>query len=152
MFLFGKVDRQADQARQGGSVSVIGTDVVVSGDVATADELRIDGRIEGNVRCGRLDQGEDGVICGDVVAEEARIAGIVEGRIDVRTLTLEPSARVTGDVSYECLAIAAGARIEGRLAHRDGPSAGQPSGNAARGEKTSATGGAVAELFPLAAE
>ena len=146
--MFGKGDRQTDKARQGGSVSVIGADVVVSGDVATAAELRIDGRIEGNVRCGRLDLGEGGAISGDVAAEEARIAGTVEGRIEVRTLTLERSARVTGDVSYESLATAAGARIDGRFAHRDGPPASKPAGNG----KAATAGGDVAELFPQAAE
>ncbi len=149
--MFGKNDRQAaEKARRGGTLSVIGADVVVSGDIATGDELRIDGRIEGNVRCAMLDLGEDGVIRGDVEADEARIAGTVEGRIDVRALTLEASARVSGDVSYESLGIAAGARIEGRFAHRDGPAASERPARPARAPKTA--GSAVAELFPQAAE
>jgi hypothetical protein len=34
-------------------------------------------------------------------------------------VTLEPTARVTGDVTYETLSIAAGAAIEGRLTRKD---------------------------------
>ncbi len=52
--MFGKARDSAERPRQGGVVSVIGADAVVTGDVATSDSLRIDGRVEGNVSCGAL--------------------------------------------------------------------------------------------------
>lgn len=132
-----------ERPRRGGVVSVIGADVVITGDIAAADELRVDGRIEGNVRCGALEQGAGGAIAGDIAAESARIAGTVEGKVSVGTLVLEAGARISGDVSYDSLSIAPGARVDGRFAHR-----------AALAK--SATGGAAApsttELFAQAAE
>ena len=93
--------------------------MVVSGDVATSAQLHVDGRIDGNVRCAQLCEGASGVIAGDIVADEARIAGLVEGTVSAATVILEASARLAGDVSYDTISIAAGARIDGRLARRE---------------------------------
>lgn len=108
----------AERPKRGGVVSVIGADVVITGDIAAADELRVDGRIEGNVRCGSLEQGAGGTIVGDIEAERARLAGNVEGKVSVGELVLESGARISGDVSYDNLSIAPGARVDGRFAHR----------------------------------
>ena len=99
-------------------LSSIGPEVLVSGDLATDAQLHVDGRIDGNVRCSQLVQGEAGIIAGNIQAEEARIAGTVEGQVNVRTLFVEASAKILGDVAYETLSIDAGAQIEGRLARR----------------------------------
>lgn len=99
-------------------LSFFGPEVVVNGDVATTANLHVDGRIDGHVRCAQLCQGTSGIIAGDIVADEARLAGTVEGTVDARTLVVEASARITGDVSYDTISIAAGAQIDGRLARR----------------------------------
>ena len=99
-------------------LSFIGAEVLVSGDLATDAQLHVDGRIDGNVRCSQLVQGEAGIIAGNIQAEEARIAGTVEGQVNVRTLFVEASAKILGDVAYETLSMDAGAQIEGRLARR----------------------------------
>ena len=110
-----------------GCFSVIGAEVVVTGDIVTTENLQVNGRIEGDVRCGALHQGPSGTIRGHIVAEQGRIAGLVDGTVTARLLILEPSARVTGDVIYETLSIESGARVEGRFAHKDaGAAKGQP--------------------------
>ena len=106
-------------SRQGGpGLSFIGPEVLVSGDLATDAQLHVDGRIDGNVRCQQLVQGEAGIIAGNILADEARIAGTVEGQVNVRTLFVEASARIMGDIAYETISIAGGAQLEGRLARR----------------------------------
>lgn len=99
-------------------LSFIGPEVLVSGDLATDAQLHVDGRIDGNVRCGQLVQGEAGIIAGNIQAEEARIAGTVEGQVNGRTLFVAASARILGDVTYETISMDAGAQLEGRLARR----------------------------------
>jgi cytoskeletal protein CcmA (bactofilin family) len=99
-------------------LSFIGPEVLVSGDLATDAQLHIDGRIDGNVRCSQLVQGEAGIIAGNIHADEARIAGTVEGQVNVRTLFVEATARIMGDIAYETISINAGAQLEGRLARR----------------------------------
>ena len=90
--------------------------MVVNGDLATEASIHIDGRIEGTVRCGTLIQGAGG----HILADAAHLSGLVDGTVKARLVTLEPSARITGDVTYETLSIAAGASIEGRLTRKEG--------------------------------
>lgn len=109
----------ARPARNGApGLSFVGPETVVSGDIATAAQLHVDGRIDGNVRCAQLIQGTAGIIAGNIEADEARLAGTVEGTVVARTLFVEASAKIMGDVAYETLSIDAGAEIEGRLARR----------------------------------
>lgn len=99
-------------------LSFFGSEVVVSGDVSTEAQLHIDGRIDGNVRCASLTQGGDGRIAGNIIAEEARLAGTVEGTVTAATVIIEATAKILGDVAYDTVSIEAGARIEGRLGRR----------------------------------
>lgn len=100
-------------------LSFIGPEVVISGDLTTGAQLHVDGRIDGHVRCAHLCQGTTGIIAGDIVADESRIAGLVQGTVNARNVIIEASGRVTGDVTYETISIAAGAQVDGRLARRE---------------------------------
>jgi len=99
-------------------MSFIGAEVIISGDLATDAQLHVDGRIDGNVRCAQLCQGAEGIISGNIHAEEARLAGTVEGTVSASTIAVEASARILGDIAYDTISIEAGARIEGRLGRR----------------------------------
>ncbi|HEY0625077.1 polymer-forming cytoskeletal protein [Sphingomonas sp.] len=98
-----------------GMFSVIGADVVISGNVQASAELHVEGRIEGDVDCAGLIQGAESHIVGGVTAESARIAGAIEGTVRVRQLTVERTARITGDVEYENITIENGGHIDGRM-------------------------------------
>jgi cytoskeletal protein CcmA (bactofilin family) len=115
----GKAATRPPRGGGGGGLSFIGPEMTIGGDATTTGPLHVDGRIDGNVRCQTLIEGPSGTIAGDIVAEEARIAGLVEGKVDARTVIIEASGRVTGDVAYETISIAAGAQIDGRLARRE---------------------------------
>lgn len=99
-------------------LSFIAPETLVSGDLATEGQVHVDGRIDGDVKCGQLIQGAAGIIAGSIHAEDARLAGTVEGTVSARTLIVEASAKILGDVAYETVSIEAGAQIEGRLARR----------------------------------
>ena len=105
-------------------LSFIGSEVIISGDLATDAQLHVDGRIDGNVRCAQLCQGAEGIISGNIHAEEARLAGTVEGTVSAASITIEASARILGDIAYDTIGIEAGARIEGRLGRRASASGG----------------------------
>ena len=100
--------------RSGATFSYIGSEVTVTGDIATESELHLDGKVIGDVSCGALTQGQSGEVRGNIKAVEARLAGLVDGAVEAGTLTLEASARVTGDILYESLSVAAGAEVDGR--------------------------------------
>ena len=108
------------------ALSFIGPEVVISGDLVTSAQLHVDGRIDGHVRCAQLCEGASGIIAGDIVADEARIAGLVQGTVNAATVIVEASGRITGDVTYGTISIAAGAQIDGRLARREALSLDSP--------------------------
>ena len=99
-------------------LSFIAPEAVISGDIATEGQVHVDGRVDGDVKCAQLIQGGEGVIAGSIHADDARLAGTVEGTVSARTLIVEAGAKILGDVAYETISIEAGAEIEGRLARR----------------------------------
>jgi cytoskeletal protein CcmA (bactofilin family) len=118
--------QQSNAQGKRGMFSVIGPDVVITGNVAASADLHIDGRIDGDVNCGSLVQGSESRIKGSVKAEAARLAGSIEGAVSVKQLTIERAARITGDVEYETIAIENGASIDGRLKHVSAEAAARP--------------------------
>jgi len=128
MFASKQPSAAAKPARNGAQrMSIIGSEVIISGDLATDAQLHVDGRIDGNVRCAQLIQGADGIISGNILADEARLAGTVEGTVSAASINVEASARILGDIAYDTIAIEAGARIEGRLGRRAAPGLGDES-------------------------
>jgi len=99
--------------------SVLGADTAIRGDISASVDLHIDGRVEGDITCALLVQGETSEIVGNVQAENARLSGTVRGSIRARELVVLKSARIHGDVYYDALTIEQGAKVEGSFAPRD---------------------------------
>ncbi len=93
--------------------TIISSDLRVDGDIASEGEIQIDGAVNGDVKGTKISIGEQGSVKGGVTAERALVRGRVSGQIKARVVTLTRSARVTGDVLHETLAIEPGARLEG---------------------------------------
>ena len=102
----------------GHTFSIIASDVEIVGNLNARVDLHIDGKVQGDVTCGNLVQGEGSLISGRVVAQSARLSGQVEGSIEAGELVIEASARVSGDVTYENLTIAPGGQVEGKFKHK----------------------------------
>lgn len=102
----------------GHTFSIIASDVEIVGNLSARVDLHIDGKVQGDVTCGNLVQGEGSVIAGKVTAESAKLSGHVEGSIEANDLVIESSARVKGDVIYSNLTIAPGGQIEGKFSHK----------------------------------
>lgn len=98
--------------------SILGSDVVVTGNVAASVDLHVDGKIDGDLKCANLVQGEASEIKGAVTAETAKIAGLLDGSIEAKTLIVHATARITGDVVYESITIENGGKVDGKLSHR----------------------------------
>lgn len=98
--------------------SVIGSDVTIKGDVSASADLHIDGKIEGDISCTSLVQGETSKVIGAIESETARLSGSVNGSINVRELVILKTANIEGDVHYDALTIEQGAQVEGRFANR----------------------------------
>ncbi|NCP10757.1 MAG: polymer-forming cytoskeletal protein [Sphingomonadales bacterium] len=112
--------------------SVLGADVVVTGDIASTVDLHIDGKVQGDLKCANFVQGEGSEIKGAITAETARIAGTVEGSIEARDLVIQRSARIAGDVVYQNLTIENGGKVEGKFSHRRNAGERRPEAGAAK--------------------
>ncbi len=107
------------KSNSSGSFSVIGADIVITGDISASTELHVDGTINGDMTCASLVQGEgSSVKRRDQGGKSARLAGTVDGSIDARELVILRSATIKGDVHYDALTIEQGAQVDGRFAPR----------------------------------
>jgi len=109
----------------GSTFSVLGADLAVKGDMTASADLHIDGRIEGDITCAALVQGETSEIIGAVRAESARLSGIVRGTVHGGSVVILRSARIHGDVHYDTLSVEQGAVVEGRFAQQSSERLGQ---------------------------
>ena len=103
-------------SNSGSTFSVIGSDVAIKGDISASADLHVDGRVEGDIKCASLVQGETSAVTGAITAETARLAGKVSGSITAKELVILKSARIEGDVHYDALTIEQGAQVDGRFA------------------------------------
>jgi cytoskeletal protein CcmA (bactofilin family) len=104
--------------RGGHTFSMIASDVEIVGNLSARVDLHIDGKVQGDVTCGSLVQGESSVITGKVTADSAKLSGRVDGSIQATDLVIDASARISGDVVYENLTIAPGGQVEGKFKHK----------------------------------
>lgn len=93
--------------------TIISADMVVEGNLKTLGDVQVEGQIIGHIEAGRLVVAESGVVIGNVTAETARICGTLNGCVHGGTITLTATARVTGDIHHEVLAVEAGGLLEG---------------------------------------
>lgn len=77
-------------------------------------EVHLAGRIEGEVRCRKLQLSEHGSVKGDIVAEHAVILGEVVGSIYAVHLMLGAACTVEGDIYHRHLVLEKGCYFEGR--------------------------------------
>lgn len=108
----------ASRSATGATFSVLGADTTIRGDVSASADLHIDGKVEGDIACATLVQGEGSEILGGISTESARLAGLVRGSIATRELVILRTARIHGDVHYDALTIEQGAQVDGRLSPR----------------------------------
>jgi cytoskeletal protein CcmA (bactofilin family) len=71
------------KAPSGQTLSLIGADVRIVGNISTEGEIQIDGQLEGDIACRHLLIGETGRIAGDIIHDSIEIeAGArLEGRL-----------------------------------------------------------------------
>jgi cytoskeletal protein CcmA (bactofilin family) len=87
------------------------------GTMRCRESIRIDGRCKGKLFCEQtVIIGEPGVLGLSIEADTVVVAGEVNGDITARRkITLEPTARVTGNLCTPGIVIREGATLEGRI-------------------------------------
>jgi len=98
------------------ATTVIGTDVVLKGNLKSAGDVVIAGIFEGDVACdGRVTIAAGATLIGAVGAAEVVLGGKVQGNsVAKKSLTLLNTAEVRGDVTTPQIVIEPGATFVGR--------------------------------------
>jgi cytoskeletal protein CcmA (bactofilin family) len=97
------------------SSNVIGKGTVVEGNIETFGNIRIEGKVNGNVKSkSKIALGNASHIDGNIVAQNADIEGEVKGKIEIsEVLVLKATAVINGDISTGKLVVEPGASFNG---------------------------------------
>lgn len=83
-----------------GKTSIIGLGLLIKGEIITEDDLRIDGKLVGNITStSKVVIGETGIVEGNIEANVADITGKVTGNLFIKELLdMRQHAVIIGDV------------------------------------------------------
>lgn len=95
--------------------SIISSDLHINGDIVSTGDIKIDGRVDGNITCRTLTLGSEPILNSKVTADTVRICGTFEGEIRAKSVVLEDTAKVKGDIFQETLEVHSGAQLEGSV-------------------------------------
>lgn len=89
------------------SITIISADALIKGDIESIGDIRIDGKLIGNVVCkSKLIIGPKGIVEGDISGNNADIQGAVKGKIKMSgQLNLQGKSIITGDINASKLQI-----------------------------------------------
>jgi cytoskeletal protein CcmA (bactofilin family) len=107
-----------------GTISVIGPELIISGNLISKGEVQIEGEVQGDIHGTHIMVGEGAQITGGIIADEVVVRGHVMGSIRGKRVLLQTSSHVEGDVYHNTLAIEQGAFFEGKSRRTDNPTAG----------------------------
>ncbi len=131
--------------------SVLSSDLTVKGNVQTAGDITVQGKVEGDIRAHLLTIGEGAVVSGEIVADDVVVDGRVIGRVRGLKVRLTSTARVEGDIIHKTIAIEAGAHFEGSVQRQENPLTDAGQGRLPAPRSQGAAGGAQAPAAGAAA-
>jgi cytoskeletal protein CcmA (bactofilin family) len=96
------------------SVSIIGADLTIAGNLICKGEVQVDGTVEGDIQGSNVVIGENAMITGSISGEEVIVRGHVVGSVYSRRVMLQTTSQVEGDIFHQALSIEQGAMFEGK--------------------------------------
>jgi len=98
-------------------LSIIGPGMLIKGDLKTRGSVRIEGTVEGTVNAGKaVVVGREGTVKGDIVTQDAVLAGTIQGTIRAKSrLEIESTCRVDGEIYAKTLKLDEGAILNGQV-------------------------------------
>jgi len=103
------------------SISTIGEDLTITGNVTSKGELHVNGRVQGDVHCAALVLGENAQVEGSVVAQDVMVRGRLVGSVRALRVVLQSTAYVEGNLFHKSLSLEQGTRFEGESRPSDDP-------------------------------
>ena len=103
------------------SISTIGEDLTITGNVTSKGELHANGRVQGDVHCAALVLGENAQVEGSVVAQDVMVRGRLIGSVRALRVVLQSTAYVEGNPFHKSFSLEQGTQFEGESRPSDDP-------------------------------
>lgn len=113
--MFSSKPRSSYVETPAGSTTIIGAGTVISGNIESIGDIRIDGILKGNLTCkSKILLGPAAIIEGNIIANQADILGRVLGKVKVNDLLyLHGKAVIEGNIQTAKLQIESPASFNG---------------------------------------
>ncbi len=97
------------------SINILVKECLVSGEINTPSDIRIDGTLNGNLHCAaRVVLGASAVVNGNIFCNSALIEGKVSGNVESKqSLDIRGTAIIEGDIQSSKLIMEEGAKFNG---------------------------------------
>lgn len=104
------------------AINNIGNGTIIDGNIKTDGDIRIDGKVNGNINTtGRLVLGATSQVIGDVTCLDGSIDGFVRGNIQVKEiLKISKTANIDGNIQTGRLMVEEGAIIQAKISMAGG--------------------------------
>jgi cytoskeletal protein CcmA (bactofilin family) len=96
------------------SMSVIGADLKITGNLICKGEVQVDGIVDGDIQGSNVVVGEGATVTGGISGEEVIVRGHVVGSVRGKRVMLQTTSQVEGDIYHQSLSIEQGAMFEGK--------------------------------------
>ena len=99
---------------------MIGEGVVITGNIKSDSDVKIQGTVEGDVECNSITIDSSGKLRGKIQTENLKVLGKAEGEINVNNLLeIQSKGDVSGKVIYGGIQIAEEGRLAGEINFKD---------------------------------
>ena len=95
--------------------TVIGSEVVIEGNIIAKNAIKIDGKVNGDIKAGSVVLGQKAEISGNIESNNLVIYGKVTGNIQCQDLVLKNSGNINGDIKTVAIEIQHGGKYNGSL-------------------------------------
>lgn len=115
--MFNNKEARKEQVELSNSSTQIMKGTTVEGNIETFGNVRVEGKILGNIKSkSKIALGDSSYVEGNIISQNAEIAGEVKGTVDVtEVLTLKATAVIKGDIVTGKLVVESGAVWNGTI-------------------------------------
>lgn len=96
-----------------GTISCIGSDMSIVGNIECSGEAQVFGRVKGELRASDLLIGDGAQVEGTVIAQEVIVCGRLKGTIRAVRVKLQAGGAVEGDIFHRSLSVDENSQFEG---------------------------------------
>jgi cytoskeletal protein CcmA (bactofilin family) len=113
--MFGGKDKKREIEEMSSATSTVSAGTVIQGDIESMGNIRLEGNVNGNVTSkSKLAMGDSAKVFGNILAQNAEIAGEVNGKLEVADLLiLKATSVINGDIFTNKLIVESGATFNG---------------------------------------